>query len=126
MTYHCGLFFALLILHCCWFWLIEVPDKPTGVVLTDQTSSSIAVSWSAGYNGGETQWFHVSHKKSADSSETSSNMIEGGVTTYNVDGLESFTEYEIKVYAENDVDRNPNPGSIVEYTRRKYTSSFFH
>ncbi|XP_033641191.1 proto-oncogene tyrosine-protein kinase ROS-like isoform X2 [Asterias rubens] len=94
----------------------RVPDQPTGVVLTDQTSSSLAVRWSAGYDGGETQWFHVSHKKTADSSETFSDMIEGGVTTYNVDGLESYTEYEIQVYAENDVGRNPSPGSILEYT----------
>ncbi|XP_071806519.1 uncharacterized protein [Asterias amurensis] len=95
----------------------RVPDQPTGVVLTDRTSSSIAVRWSAGYDGGETQWFHVSHKKTAeDSSETFSDRIDGEVTTYNVDGLESFTEYEIKVYAQNDVGRNPRPGSIVEYT----------
>ncbi|XP_071806513.1 uncharacterized protein [Asterias amurensis] len=95
----------------------RVPDQPTGVVLTDRTSSSIAVRWSAGYDGGETQWFNVSHKKTAeDSSETFSDRIDGEVTTYNVDGLESFTEYEIKVYAQNDVGRNPRPGSIVEYT----------
>ncbi|XP_071806842.1 nephrin-like isoform X6 [Asterias amurensis] len=94
------------------------PNRPTGVVMTDRTSSSIAVRWSAGYDGGETQWFHISHKKTAaDSSETFSDRIDGEVTTYNVTGLESFTEYEIKVYAQNDVGKNTNPGSIVEYTR---------
>ncbi|XP_071806501.1 uncharacterized protein [Asterias amurensis] len=92
------------------------PNRPTGVVMTDRTSSSIAVGWSAGYNGGETQWFNVSHKKTADSSETFSDRIDGEVTTYNVTGLESYTEYEIKVYAENDEGKNTNPGSIVEYT----------
>ena len=92
---------------------------PTGVELTGRTSSSIAVRWSAGYDGGETQWFHVSHKKTADSSETFSDRIDEGVTTYNVDGLESYTEYEIKVYAENDVGKNPSPGSILEHTLRK-------
>ncbi len=94
------------------------PNKPTGVVLVDQTSSSIAVRWSAGYDGGESQWFHVGHKKTADSSETVSDRIDGGVTTYmyNVTGLESYMEYEIKVYAENDLGRNPIPGSVVNYT----------
>ncbi|XP_033641699.1 uncharacterized protein LOC117301803 [Asterias rubens] len=92
------------------------PNVPSGVILTGRTSSSIAVRWSAGYDGGETQWFHISHKKAADSSETYSDMIDGEVTTYNVDGLESYTEYEIKVYAQNAVDRNPIPGIIVEYT----------
>ena len=96
------------------------PNQPSGLVLNGRTSSSIAVRWSAGYDGGENQWFHVSHKKTADSSETFSDRIDGGVTTYNVDGLESYTEYEIKVYAENDVGKNPSPASVVEYTLRKF------
>ena len=100
------------------------PNQPSGLVLNGRTSSSIAVSWSAGYDGGETQWFHISHKKTADSSETFSDRIDGEVTIYNVNSLESYTEYEIKVYAQNDVDRNPIPGIIVEYTLRKCSCGY--
>ena len=92
---------------------------PTDVDLTGRTSSSLTVTWKAGYNGGEEQRFYVSHMETSSDKETSSERTTDGMT-YNVTGLVPYTEYEIKVYAENDVGRNPNYGSIVKYTLRKF------
>ena len=96
---------------------------PTNIDLTSRTSSSLYVTWEPGYNGGEEQRFYVSHMKTSSDKETFSERITEGMT-YNVTGLESYTQYEIKVYAENDVGMNPNSESILEYTLRKFQIIF--
>ena len=96
---------------------------PTNVHLTGRTSSSLTVTWKPGYNGGEDQRFYTSHKKTTSSDEIFSERITEGMI-YDVTGLDSHTQYEIKVYAENYVGRNPNSESILEYTLRKFQIIF--
>ena len=97
------------------------PDPPTDVRGTERTSDSITVSWTSGYDGGEEQWFIVSYMKAdSDDPETLSEPITGGENTFTITGLEGYTEYEIRVYAENSIGRNPNYGMTTLTTLRKY------
>ena len=97
------------------------PDSPFGVRSSEKTSDSITVSWTAGYDGGEDQWFFVSYlKTNSEDSEVFSDPITGGENMYTVTGLEGYTEYEVRVYAENEIGRNPKHGTATVTTLRKY------
>jgi hypothetical protein len=100
--------------------LSRKPDSPTEVRSSEKTSDSITVSWTAGYDGGEDQWFIVSYlKTNSEDSEVFSDPITGGENMYTVTGLEGYTEYEVRVYAENKFGRNPNYGETRETITRK-------
>ena len=92
--------------------------------VTNKTADSLTVTWTAGYDGGEDQWFHVSYlKTNSEDEETFSDSITGGDNMYTVAGLEEYTDYDIRVYAENRIGRNPDYGKITEKTLRKYQLS---
>ncbi|XP_022111385.1 tyrosine-protein kinase receptor TYRO3-like isoform X2 [Acanthaster planci] len=96
------------------------PDKPIRVMITGQTAESLTVTWTAGYNGGEEQSFRVSYLKTLDSTETGVGESEtGGKTTYTVTGLEDYTEYEIRVYARNDIGENTDYAKVAGHTLPK-------
>ena len=78
------------------------------------------MSWTSGYDGGEDQWFIVSYMKAdSDDPEPFSDSITRGENTYTITDLEGFALYEIKVYAENSIGRNPNYGLVAERTTRE-------
>ena len=112
-------FFAAEFCSTC-LRLVGRPNPPTNVRATEKTSDSFNVSWTSGYDGGEDQWFIVSYlKTNSEDSEVFSDPITGGENMYTVTGLEVYTDYVVRVYAENNIGRNPNYGETRETTRRK-------
>ncbi|XP_006813747.1 fibroblast growth factor receptor 2-like [Saccoglossus kowalevskii] len=75
------------------------PDSPTNVSTTGISWDSVNITWDIGYNGGSSQWFHVSYKQIYINDFIRSNKVE--MPPYHIDGLNSSTEYEIHVTSEN-------------------------
>ena len=112
---------TIFVHHLLCLLFVGRPDSPTDVRTTEKTSDSITVSWTAGYDGGEDQWFIVSHlKTNSDDTEEFSDRITGGENMYTVTGLEGHTEYEIRIYAENKISRTLSTEMITVTTLRKY------
>ncbi|XP_038064959.1 tyrosine-protein kinase Mer-like [Patiria miniata] len=91
------------------------PDKPTRVEITERTAEILTVTWTPGYDGGETQSFRVSYIKTSDSTEVFTEET-GGKTTSTATGLDDYTEYEIRVYAKNAIGESIGYGSTTGYT----------
>ncbi|XP_038064953.1 Down syndrome cell adhesion molecule-like protein 1 homolog [Patiria miniata] len=91
------------------------PDKPTRVEITERTAESLTVTWTPGYDGGETQSFRVSYIKTSDSTEVFTEET-GGKTTSTAIGLDDYTEYEIRVYAKNSIGESIGYGNTMGYT----------
>ena len=101
------------------------PNPPTKVRVSERTSDSFTVSWTSGYDGGEDQWFIVSYlKTNSGDQETFSEPITGGENMHTITGLEGYTQYEARVYAENRIGRNPNYGINTVTTMREYCLFF--
>lgn len=82
------------------------PQPPTGVTIDrgQIKTTSVKITWTPGNDGGETQWFHVNHRKVATSVEFDpdkrSKRIDGAFE-YLLERLSPFSLYEIEVYAVN-------------------------
>ncbi|XP_033641271.1 tyrosine-protein kinase Mer-like isoform X2 [Asterias rubens] len=82
------------------------PQPPTGVTIDrgQIKATSVKITWTPGNDGGETQWFHVNHRKVATSVEFDpdkrSKRIDGAFE-YLLERLSPFSLYEIEVYAVN-------------------------
>ncbi|XP_038065705.1 tyrosine-protein kinase Mer-like [Patiria miniata] len=94
---------------------IKRPDKPTSVEITERTAEFLTVTWTAGYDGGETPSFRVSCIKTSDSTEVFTEET-GGKTTSTATGLDDYTEYEIRVYAKNSIGESIGYGNTMGYT----------
>ncbi|XP_006815056.1 nephrin-like, partial [Saccoglossus kowalevskii] len=75
------------------------PGPPTNVRTTGISWDSVNITWDMGYNGGSSQWFYVSYRQIKINDFIRSNKVE--MPPYHIDGLNSSTEYEIYVTAEN-------------------------
>ncbi|XP_038065701.1 tyrosine-protein kinase receptor TYRO3-like isoform X1 [Patiria miniata] len=108
----------------------RIPNKPTSLGLTDRTAESLTVNWTAGHDGGEEQSFLVSYFNTTDSESvvTWSEPVRSSDGqrryTYAVTSLRPYTEYKIRVYAENVVGRNPDFGNVVGYTLPKPPTNY--
>ncbi|XP_022110168.1 platelet-derived growth factor receptor beta-like [Acanthaster planci] len=93
------------------------PGKPT-VLAVGRTVDTLTVTWIAGHDGGKYQWFEVTYRETSDATgrEVSEGDVPGLTNIYTVKGLEPYTEYEIRVYARNEVGRSPKPGRVVGFT----------
>ncbi|XP_038064952.1 nephrin-like [Patiria miniata] len=93
------------------------PDKPTRVEITERTAESLTVTWTPGYDGGETQSFRVSCIKTSDSTDVFTEDTDWK-TTSTATGLDDYTEYEIRVYAKNSIGESIGYGNATGYTLR--------
>uniref|UniRef100_A0ABM0LX40 Uncharacterized protein LOC102800796 n=1 Tax=Saccoglossus kowalevskii TaxID=10224 RepID=A0ABM0LX40_SACKO len=75
------------------------PGSPTNVRTTGISWDSVNITWDIGYNGGSSQWFYVSYRQIYVNVFIRSNTVE--MPPYYINGLNSSTEYEIYVTAEN-------------------------
>ena len=98
------------------------PEAPTSIdLLEDETSSeSLHIRWIPGDNGGIEQWYQVSHRVNKDGMNFGPEVKVEGATEMIIGNLNSSTEYEIKVIAENVVGRSQEGVSLMGYTLRKY------
>ncbi|XP_038066086.1 tyrosine-protein kinase Mer-like [Patiria miniata] len=94
------------------------PDKPTKAEITERTAETLTVTWTPGYDGGETQSFRVSYIKTSDSTEVFTEETDGK-TTSTATGLDDYTEYEIRVYAKNAIGESSGYSSTTGYTLPK-------
>ncbi|XP_022108631.1 hemicentin-1-like [Acanthaster planci] len=99
----------------------RIPDKPTNVEVVGRTSSSLVIRWRPAYDGGEDQTFLITHIKTSESPflEVYSGQVDGDRSSFTIVGLESSTEYEIRVYGENSVGRNEDYGHTTGNTLSK-------
>ncbi|KAH3813966.1 hypothetical protein DPMN_142440 [Dreissena polymorpha] len=82
------------------------------------TERSVTVEWIPRFNGGEYQWFVIGYKQ-----ETSEYWIyknvSGLISRISIDGLDSGTSYQFKMYAENSIGSSGETDVITFLTRAK-------
>nr|CAH8826849.1 unnamed protein product [Trichobilharzia regenti] len=81
------------------------PDVPSSPRLINATSSSLAVSWTQGFNGGPEQTFllqwHANEEPDYYNKANIKEDLDNEVLTYNIMGLQKATTYRVSVGAYN-------------------------
>ena len=99
-------------LYCrIFFHLSAAPDPPENVILVSNSSRSVNISWSDGFNGNSVILDYkvtITSKGQALENVTCDGIVSAdgcNVTskTVHIGGLQPFTEYQIKVVARNNV-----------------------
>ncbi|XP_052219296.1 tyrosine-protein phosphatase Lar-like isoform X3 [Dreissena polymorpha] len=98
----------------------EEPAMPNQFRVVEEvvTERSVTVEWIPRFNGGEYQWFVIGYKQ-----ETSEYWIyknvSGLISRISIDGLDSGTSYQFKMYAENSIGSSGETDVITFLTRAK-------
>ena len=90
---------------CC--YVVGAPRIPTNFTLVSSTDTSIVVEWIPGYNGGHEETFSIQYRVVNESQI----WITQEIPLYNnqayiLSGLQSDTWYELRMFAENKLDRS--------------------
>ena len=81
---------------------VEAPDTPSHLQVTNITSDSALLSWSAGSDGGRPQMFILTVNEK-DIATNIKNPTQGMVVSYELMNLESNTKYTVQVFAKSEV-----------------------
>ena len=119
METHIISYFSDLLSICS---LLAFPNAPTSIDFLEEetTTESLHIQWTPGDNGGIEQWYQVSHRVNEDGMDFGPEVKVEGATEVIIGSLNSSTEYEVKVIAENVVGRSQEAVSLMGYTLRKY------
>ncbi|XP_002737065.3 nephrin-like [Saccoglossus kowalevskii] len=82
---------------------ITIPEKPT-ITETSVSDTTIAVTWTSGFNGGRPQTFTVKYQnlETLDEAKSTEMKDDGSESyTYTIEGLKADTEYAVWVLATN-------------------------
>ena len=103
------------------------PQPPVSADVLDNLSTphSITVQWEPGDDGGAAQWFMVSYRFIRDNSEFGpEEKVEGSfgeIVQHVVTDLITSTEYQIRVFAENVLERSDTAVYQRSFTLRKFS-----
>ncbi|KAH3814016.1 nephrin-like [Dreissena polymorpha] len=104
-------------------FVIQAKEKPAmpkqfSVVEELVTDRSVTVEWIPGFNGGEYQLFVIEYKQQTIEYWLYKNVSEL-ISRISIDGLESGTSYQFKMYAENSIGSSGETDVITFLTRAK-------
>jgi hypothetical protein len=88
-------------------YVVGPPQTPTNFTLVSSSDTSIVVEWIPGYNGGHEQTFSIHYRIINESKLWFTQEIpQYNKQTYALSGLQGDTWYELRMFAENNLDKS--------------------
>ncbi|XP_050709640.1 nephrin-like [Eriocheir sinensis] len=94
------------------------PDPPLALKILNTTHDSVTLAWIPGFDGGQPQYFRIRYRSKSSSSYQYVDVLEFGVYTYTVPGLNLNTEYYFSIQSRNDVGTSDFRGEFVRAITR--------
>ncbi|CAB3371803.1 Hypothetical predicted protein [Cloeon dipterum] len=102
------------------------PDPPVSMSVVNITHNSITIAWVPGFNGGLPQSYIIQYRRIGTETKNQVNVIPLNSTSQEITGLMLGTEYEILMWAKNELGESQPVRNAVRSTTLRESPSAEH